>query len=144
MSQFVVKKVLGKGSFGTVSLAQRKSDGNEYAIKRVSIRQMAKKEVEDTLNEIRFLSSVKHKNIVGFLEAFLDNGDKDLCIVMEYCAAGDLEQKARAVMGSKGLEGSGRRVKGGRLLEFMACGLWVMCLCVCLCLGEIVDRDGVM
>ena len=32
---------------------------------------MGKKEIADALNEIRFLAGIRHKNIVGFLEAFL-------------------------------------------------------------------------
>ena len=32
-------------------------------------------------------------NIVGFLEAFLENNETELCIVMEYCGCGDLAQK---------------------------------------------------
>ena len=43
--------------------------------------------------QIRFLSSVRHPYIVGFLEAFLDRNDTELCIVMEYCSYGDLAEK---------------------------------------------------
>ena len=52
-----------------------------------------KKEISDALNEIRFLASIRHKNIVGFLEAFLENNESELCIIMEYCGCGDLAQK---------------------------------------------------
>jgi serine/threonine protein kinase len=54
---------------------------------------MSKKEIADALNEIRFLASIRHKNIVGFLEAFLENNETELCIVMEFCGCGDLAQK---------------------------------------------------
>lgn len=64
-----------------------------YALKRVKIDKMSKKAIADVLNEIRFLACVRHKHIVGFLEAFLENGEKELCIVMEYCGCGDLAQK---------------------------------------------------
>ncbi len=64
-----------------------------YALKRVKINKMSKKEISDALNEIRFLASVRHKNIVGFLEAFLENNETELCIIMEYCGCGDLAQK---------------------------------------------------
>ena len=73
----------------------RKSDSKVYALKRVKINKMSKKEISDgtqryfkfghyichvncnknycmtALNEIRFLASIRHKNIVGFLESFL-------------------------------------------------------------------------
>ena len=71
----------------------RKSDNKVYALKRVKINKMSKKEISDALNEIRFLASIRHKNIVGFLESFLENNETELCIVMEFCGCGDLAQK---------------------------------------------------
>jgi NIMA (never in mitosis gene a)-related kinase 1/4/5 len=68
----------------------RKSDNKVYALKRVKIAKMSKKEISDALNEIRFLASIRHKNIVGFLEAFLENNETELCIVMEYCGTSSL------------------------------------------------------
>lgn len=64
-----------------------------YALKRVKISKMSKREIADALNEIRFLASIRHKYVVGFLEAFLENNDSELCIVMEFCGCGDLAQK---------------------------------------------------
>lgn len=71
----------------------RKSDNKVYALKKVKINKMSKKEIADCLNEVRFLASIRQKNIVGFLEAFTENNEHDLCIVMEYCGCGDLAQK---------------------------------------------------
>lgn len=48
----------------------RRSDNKLYALKRVKIGEMAKREIDDALSEIRFLASIRHKNIVGFLEAY--------------------------------------------------------------------------
>lgn len=90
---FHILEPIGKGSFASVYKVQRKSDGKIYALKRVKIEKMSKKAIADVLNEIRFLSSVRHSNIVGFLEAFLENNDKELCIIMEFCGSGDLSQK---------------------------------------------------
>jgi NIMA (never in mitosis gene a)-related kinase len=90
---FRVLESLGKGSFASVYKVIRKSDNKVYALKRVKIAKMSKKEISDALNEIRFLASIRHKNIVGFLEAFLENNETELCIVMEYCGCGDLAQK---------------------------------------------------
>lgn len=90
---FKVMETIGKGSFASVYKVLRKSDNKIYALKRVKIAKMSKKEIEDALNEIRFLASIRHKNIVGFLHAFLENNDSELCIIMEYCGCGDLAQK---------------------------------------------------
>jgi NIMA (never in mitosis gene a)-related kinase len=70
---------------------QRKIDDKIYALKRVKISSMNKKDVDSTFNEIRLLASIRHKHVVGFLEAFIDN--EELCIIMEYCGCGDLNQK---------------------------------------------------
>ena len=57
----------------------------EIASDCVQVAKMCRKELEDALNEIRLLASLRHKNVVGFLEAFLEAQDSELCIVMEYC-----------------------------------------------------------
>ncbi|GMI48859.1 hypothetical protein TrCOL_g6001 [Triparma columacea] len=93
MKDFKVVGKLGAGAFASVTKVQRRADGKTYALKRVNISKMKQSEIADTLNEIRFLSSVKHPYVVGFLEAFLDRGDTELCIIMEYCSYGDLAEK---------------------------------------------------
>jgi NIMA (never in mitosis gene a)-related kinase len=90
---FKILETIGKGSFASVYKVIRKSDQKVYALKKVKISKMSKKEIEDALNEIRFLASIRHKNIVGFLHSFLENNDTELCIIMEYCGCGDLAQK---------------------------------------------------
>eukprot|EP00601_Ochromonadales_sp_CCMP2298_P000851 CAMPEP_0173168290 /NCGR_PEP_ID=MMETSP1141-20130122/63_1 /TAXON_ID=483371 /ORGANISM="non described non described, Strain CCMP2298" /LENGTH=314 /DNA_ID=CAMNT_0014089983 /DNA_START=114 /DNA_END=1053 /DNA_ORIENTATION=+ len=89
----IIVETIGKGSFASVFKVIRRSDNKVYAMKRVKINKMSKKEIADALNEIRFLASIRHKNVVGFLEAFLENNETELCIVMEYCGCGDLAQK---------------------------------------------------
>jgi len=90
---FIIIETVGKGSFASVYKVIRKSDNKVYALKRVKINKMTKKEIADALNEIRFLASIRHKNVVGFLESFLENNETELCIIMEYCGCGDLAQK---------------------------------------------------
>jgi len=92
LNDFIIEGRLGKGAFATVYKVKRKSDGTVYAMKKVSIKKMSKKEVSDALNEIRLLASVRHPHVVGFLEAFLE-GEDYLCIIMEFCAFGDLSAK---------------------------------------------------
>jgi NIMA (never in mitosis gene a)-related kinase len=47
------------------------ADGKTYALKRVNIENMSQKELDDTLNEIRFLASFKHPRLVRWYETFL-------------------------------------------------------------------------
>ena len=95
LNDFIIGKLLGKGVFGSVSLVTRKRDGNIYAMKRVNIGKLNKKEKESSLNEIRILASLSHPNIIGYKEAFFDEHSNTLNIVMEYAEEGDLEQKIK-------------------------------------------------
>ena len=67
----------------------RKSDGQEYALKKVSMENLSNKERENALNEVRILASIQHENIIGYKESFVDQA-KYLCIVMDYASDGDL------------------------------------------------------
>ena len=78
----------GEGSFGSVYLVKRISDGQLYALKQVEILSLNDKERQNALNEIRLMASVKHPNIIEYKESFIDN--HRLCLVMEYADGGDL------------------------------------------------------
>ena len=49
-------------------------------------------EKKAALNEIRILSSVKHDNVIAYKDAFIDDKENVLCIVMELAEGGDLQQ----------------------------------------------------
>ena len=60
------------------------------------------KEKENSLNEVRILASIKyvtsyiclcrfrHKNVISYKEAFIEEESECLCIIMEFADAGDL------------------------------------------------------
>lgn len=90
LKDYVLEKVVGKGAFGTVYKAKEKQTGEYCAIKEINISKMDSKQIQFTLNEIRILASVKHPNIVEYKNAFLENNNKTMCIVMELLEGGDL------------------------------------------------------
>ena len=92
MEGFKVLSKIGEGSYSTVLKVQRIADGNIYALKRVKFYKLSDKEKENALNEIRILASVKDKNVISYKEAFFDEKDSSLGIVMEYADKGDLFQ----------------------------------------------------
>lgn len=49
--------------------------------------------LQNSLNEVRILASLKDPNIVGYKEAFLEQKTESLYIVMEYVDGGDLHAK---------------------------------------------------
>lgn len=81
---FVPLSKIGEGTYSTVYKVQRRSDGKVYALKKVKITQLSKKEQENALNEIRILASFESPFIISYKEAFFDEDIKVLCIVMEY------------------------------------------------------------
>jgi NIMA (never in mitosis gene a)-related kinase len=93
MADFVVLKQLGKGSYGTVLQVRHASDGEVFALKKVDISKMSRREIADSLGEVRFLASVHHSNIIRFVDAFLTREGDTLCTVMEFADGGDLASK---------------------------------------------------
>ena len=85
---FVLQKLLGQGSFGTVYKATRETDGKTYAIKKVDTRKMGAKDRAEAVNEIRVLASVAGAHIITFFEAFVEQDM--LYIVTEFAGHGDL------------------------------------------------------
>ena len=84
---------IGKGAYSTVQKVKRKSDDQVYALKKVLLKGLSKKEKENALNEVRILASVQHPNIISYKECFLEENPSALCIIMEYADGGDLYQK---------------------------------------------------
>ena len=68
-------------------------DGNVYALKKVKLLNLSDKEKQNALNEVRILASVKSGYVVSYKEAFFDENESCLGIVMEYADKGDLYQK---------------------------------------------------
>ena len=93
MDGFEILKKLGDGSYSVVYKVRRKADNNIYALKKVNLQKLKDKEKQNALNEVRILASIKSPFVISYKEAFIEDSDKSLCIVMEYADRGDLYQK---------------------------------------------------
>ena len=91
LDDFSIEKIIGKGSFGSVFLVKRKKDQKLYALKSVFLEKLNKKEQENSVNEVRLLASVFHPNVISYKEAFFDEKNNSLNIIMEYANNGDLQ-----------------------------------------------------
>ena len=93
MNDFEIISKLGEGAYSTVYKVKRLIDGNIYALKKVKLLNLSEKEKENALNEVRLLASVKSNFVISYKEAFFDEKDSTLGIVMEFADRGDLYQK---------------------------------------------------
>jgi NIMA (never in mitosis gene a)-related kinase len=59
----------------------------------VPFHTLTPKQKKNALNEVRVLASIKHPNIIQYHQAFFDEVDEELCLVMELVNGGDLKVK---------------------------------------------------
>ena len=93
MENFDIIEKLGEGSYSTVYKVKRKLDDQIYALKKVKLLNLNEREKKNSLNEVRILASIKSKYVISYKEAFFDEKDSTLGMVMEYADNGDLHQK---------------------------------------------------
>ena len=86
---YTIGDVIGKGSYGEVTLARHKRDKKQYVIKKIDFRSASEKERLYAQQEVDILSKLKHPNIVSYRESF-QTDDGAIAIVMGYCELGDL------------------------------------------------------
>ena len=81
----LVKKI-GKGSYGSAYLAQYRSNPAQHVvIKRVSLRGLSARDIEDSVKEAQVLKLLDHPCIIKHIEHFQD--EDNLCIVTELAEA---------------------------------------------------------
>ena len=93
MDGFQILSKLGEGAYSIVLKVRRNYDNNIYALKKVKLLKLSEKEKNNALNEVRLLASVKSSFVISYKEAFFDEKESCLGIVMEYADKGDLYQK---------------------------------------------------
>ncbi len=93
MNDFQILSKLGEGTYSTVYKVKRLIDNNIYALKKVKLLNLSEKEKSNALNEVRILASIKSPYVISYKEAFFDEKDSTLCIIMEYADNGDLYKK---------------------------------------------------
>jgi len=94
LESYVIGKLIGKGSYGQVSLAKHKRDKKQYVIKKIDLHEASDRERTFAQQEVQILAKLKHPNIVSYKESF-QNNEGFLHIVMGYCEGGDLYTKLK-------------------------------------------------
>lgn len=93
MNGFEQISKLGEGAYSIVLKVRRLADNNIYALKKVKLLKLSEKEKQNALNEVRILASVKSNFVISYKEAFFEERESSLGIVMEYADKGDLYQR---------------------------------------------------
>ena len=89
LDDFELVRVIGKGSFGKVTLVRKKSDAKLYAMKVLAKQNIIKrKQVEHTRTERNVLGKLNHPFIVKLHYAF--QTEAKLYFVLDYAAGGEL------------------------------------------------------
>lgn len=89
LDDFILMKVIGKGSYGKVMLVRHKGGEGVYAMKMLRKENVIKRnQVEHTKTERNVLEAVSHPFIVTLHYAF--QTPKKLYFVLEYCPGGEL------------------------------------------------------
>ncbi|CAO2638198.1 Serine/threonine-protein kinase Nek4 [Lemmus lemmus] len=91
-------RVVGRGSYGEVTLVKHRRDGKQYVIKTLNLRNASSRERRAAEQEAQLLSQLKHPNIVTYKESW-EGGDGLLYIVMGFCEGGDLYRKLKEQKG---------------------------------------------
>ncbi|KAM6176928.1 serine/threonine-protein kinase Nek4 [Erethizon dorsatum] len=98
VSAYCYVRVVGRGSYGEVTLVKHRRDGRQYVIKKLNLRNATSRERQAAEQEAQLLSQLKHPNIVTYKESW-EGGDGLLYIVMGFCEGGDLYRKLKEQKG---------------------------------------------
>ncbi|KAG5180123.1 putative protein kinase [Tribonema minus] len=89
LADFEQMRVIGKGSFGKVTLVRKRSCGRLFAMKALAKSHLERsKQVEHTRTERHVLGRIKHPFIVGMHYAWTTRAK--VYFVLDYCAGGEL------------------------------------------------------
>ncbi len=68
----LILKLIGEGSYSSVYHVVRKEDYSHYALKKVNMGSLGEKEMQNAINEVRIIASIKHPCVSTYKEAFVD------------------------------------------------------------------------
>ena len=74
LDNFEVEKKLSQHIYKV----RRIQDNKIYALKKATIDDLSQKEIQNAINEVRFLASIRHPNVVSYKEAFYDPNSRSI------------------------------------------------------------------
>lgn len=90
MDAYDIVEKIGAGNYGSVYVVKSKRNAATYVVKYIDLAQRTIPQRKEAENEVAVMSKIHHPNLIGFIEAFVENDA--LHIVMEYADGDDLEK----------------------------------------------------
>ena len=91
MDKYVIKKALGKGTWGVVHQAEQLETGRLVAIKKIKSERPEEGINFTAVREIKLLRELKHENVIELVDVFVTFNDGAVNLVYE-CAHTDLSK----------------------------------------------------
>eukprot|EP00898_Chlorokybus_atmophyticus_P006257 jgi/Chlat1/6632/Chrsp482S06106 len=95
VNQYIILKVLGRGTFGKVKLCLNVYDGQLFAVKIINKKQLMRRSIatrrnptQEVRKEIAIMKKLSHENIVTLHEVIEDPSGVKLYMVLEYVEHG--------------------------------------------------------
>jgi serine/threonine protein kinase len=104
-NKYELIRTIGRGAYGRVYEGVDVETKNVVAIKEISLIGVLEKDLTLVTGEVDLLSSLRHENVVRYIEAIRDN--QHLYIVLEYCESGSLASALKNVSSNAGIGGFG-------------------------------------
>ncbi|XP_043934816.1 serine/threonine-protein kinase Nek4 [Protopterus annectens] len=98
MENYEPIRVVGKGSYGEVTLVRDRREKKRYVVKKLKLENVSRRERKAAEQEAQLLSQLKHPNIVMYRESW-EREDGILYIVMGFCEGGDLYHRLKEQQG---------------------------------------------
>ena len=92
MERYETVKKLGAGSYGTVYLVRERSrPDRSWVMKKCQLQGMGSRERQSAFQEVQLLRDLRHPHICSYQDSFVHKPTNQLCLVMVFCAGGDLQ-----------------------------------------------------
>ena len=102
-NKYQLVRTIGRGAYGQVYKGIDASSKKVVAIKEISLAGVLEKDLTLVTGEVDLLSSLRHENVVRYIEAIRD--DHHLYIVLEYCENGSLASALKSFSSSNSISG---------------------------------------
>ena len=89
LSDFIIKKQLGKGNFGSVYLVESRLTNKLYAMKEIKLEMYNPKQRAEVQREVKILQEMNHPHVIKFFAHFKEN--QNFYIITEYVNGGNLD-----------------------------------------------------